>query len=154
MKCECTHTHTQKNLYVLYVLHGHQNTSGQNPTASIRANPGLKSLPPQTFSTLYTVNPNRLQPLKPIPREASGDVSRSLLLGSELIPQTFYPLYTFYTVNPLPSAVLFRPTFHEKWDEPSPTPIKHTPYSLFMKCECSHTPHPKNLYVLYVLHGH
>ena len=24
------------------------------------------------------------------------------------------------------TAALFRPTFHEKWDEPSPTPIKHT----------------------------
>ena len=57
-----------------------------------------------TSKKFYTVNPKPNVPQLSLPatREASGDVSRSLLLGSELIPQTFYPLYTFYTVNPKP----------------------------------------------------
>ena len=40
---------TPQNLYVLYVLHGHQNTTGTNPTTSIRedpCHPWLKIIPP------------------------------------------------------------------------------------------------------------
>ena len=85
----------------------------------------------QIFQNSQTFQPPK--PPKPVfvpfKCEASGDVSRSFLLGSELIPQTFY---TLYTVNPTPtphaaeipphfikcgriSAALSSPTFHELW---------------------------------------
>ena len=58
----------------------------------------------------------------PAPREASGGVSRSLFvrLGVKISTRSTRLIQSLFT------AALFRPTFHEKWDEPSPTPIKHT----------------------------
>ena len=53
----------------------------------------------------------------------------------------------FVRLGVKPSAVLFQPTFHEKWDEPSPTPIKHTLFTFHEMW--MHTPHPPKIFMFY-----
>ena len=127
MKCECTHPTPQKIFMFFMFYTAKSKYAKKNPTANIRVNPchpwlkiqHPKSSTRSTRSTRLTSTP---QNLMPIPREASEGVSRSLLLGSALNPNTpsirFHPchpwlkFYTFSTVNPPTTPT---PTFHKMW---------------------------------------